>query len=991
MLSAILIFCALPVGADPAADKSFETHIRPLLEKHCISCHGPNKQKGGLRLDSSLAMIQGGDNGSALAADHLEKSLFLQVVRYDGEIKMPPAGKLKPAEIARLEQWVRAGAAWPAAAKTPAPATAAAKPAANPLPWWGSRPMASAPPSLPAGIHPIDYFLEKARKAAGVNAAPPASRRDLLRRLSFDLIGLPPTLAEIRAFERDTAADAFSKQVDRLLASPAYGEKWGRKWLDVARYADSNGMDENLAHGLAYRYRDWVIDAINADLPYDRFLTMQIAGDLLAPVADEKEMRKRLIATGFLSIGPKMLAEDDPVKMRMDIVDEQIDTLGQAFMGMTLGCARCHDHKFDPISTADYYALAGIFKSTDTMETYSVVARWRERPLVGPAAEKKLDQEKSDLEKSKKKLEDERRRVRSQRVEEEKKKASVYLSASKEALEAQSVRKLVQPGSTSLIVEAEDFARGNVRKDKDHYGKGIGVLVNLGPVPNFTEYDLQLDQPGYYRVWIRYAAADPRPIRVKVAGKIINDSAADQATGSWTPEGQQWFHVATMRSPKGAALVRLERDGAFPHIDKLAFEHHTLAPVQPANSETLATKKNLSHFLLKRVIGFRKDHAALSEADLAKEYSAQIGEIFKEEAALDSLIPEGVLKGLDEKKAELEKIQKKFDGLDMAMAVKDGKVEDVPVHIRGNHLTLGKPAPRGFPEVLRLPNSPALPTSHSGRLELANWLSRPDHPLTARVLVNRLWQGHFGTGLVRSVDNFGNLGESPSHPELLDWLAGELVKSGWSMKALHRLILTSAAWQQSTRWDAAAHQKDPDNRLLWRMDRRRLNAEEFRDAMLAVSAKLDSQGGGTLLGVEDRKYVTSTANQAYTGYTTTKRSIYLPVIRSALYDFFQVFDFPDPSAIHGERSVTVVPTQALFLLNGKLLDESAIALAKRFRPAKPELEAAAVASLLEELFGRPPQHAETERIHDFLARHPGDSWKGLCRVLLSSNEFLYLD
>lgn len=990
MLLKIIVLALLPAGVDPALNKSFETNIRPILEKHCISCHGPAKQKGGLRLESAQAMAKGGDNGPVVLSEHPEKSLFLQVIRYDGEMKMPPAGKLKPAEIAYLEQWIRTGAKWPEQpASNPGPVAGINAP--KPLPWWAKKSVEAGRVDFPNYVHPIDRFLGLARQKAGVSPAPPADRRTLLRRLSFDLTGLPPTPDEIRQFENDSSPDAFVRQIDRLLATNAYGEKWGRKWLDIVRYADSNGMDENLAHGPAWRYRNWVISAINRDLPYDKFLTWQIAGDLLPPVGNDEEMRGRLTATGFLSIGPKMLAEDDPMKMRMDIIDEQVDTIGQAFVGLTLGCARCHDHKYDPLTSADYYALAGIFKSTDTMENYSVVAKWLERPLIGPKEEQDRAKAIAQINQDRQALEKDRKELRTKRLQEEKNKVAAYLKASKDWLVSEPLRAKGQPGNQSLIVEAEDYEKGNVLKDRETYGVGIGVLVNRGELPNFTEYTVSLDKPGFYRIWLRYAAAEARPVQIRLDNQLITSQAADQATGSWTPESQKWFPVSMVPSPGKKVTVRLHRDGPFPHIDKLAFEHHSSIPGELVDEATFTKSRNISSVLLKRFIEYRKINSKWTESEIEKNAPDAAKGVFIDDASLDSLIDTEALKGFESRKVALDQRQKKVDSVPVVMAVKDGKVEDIPIHIRGNHMTLGKVVPRGFPEVFATSKGISLPKDKSGRLELAQWLTRPDHPLTARVMANRIWQGHFGTGIVRSVDNFGNLGEAPSHPELLDWLAREFTNRGWSIKEMHRLILTSQAWQQSTRWDSSNHLKDPDNRLLWRTERRRLNAEEFRDAMLAVSGKLDRQPAESLLGVADRSYVTSTANMAYNSYSLPKRSVYLPVVRSALFEFFQVFDFPDPSAMHGERSMTVVPTQALFLLNGNLLDESAQALAKRFQSEKGKDSKPALEQLILEVFGRKPKLGELEGIQNFLARHPGNSWKGLCRVLLSSNEFLYLD
>ncbi len=380
-----------------AAGDRFEKKVRPLLADRCWTCHGPEKQKGGLRLDSGEGVARGGDTGPAIVAGKPEESLLIEAVRYQGDLKMPPKGKLSDAEVAELTDWVRGGAAWPGVEKPrPSQSASGTSPASEGTrPFWAFQPLRDPkPPAVRSGAEsnsPIDQFLRSALERAGLAPAPPAEKRTLLRRATFDLTGLPPTPEDVDAFLADTSPDAFAKVVDRLLASPRYGERWGRHWLDLARYADSNGMDENVAYSNAFRYRDYVIRAFNEDKPYVEFLKEQIAGDLLALSGDEAIDRGRLAATGFLVLGPKMLAEDDPVKMEMDIIDEQVDTVGRVFMGLTMGCARCHDHKFDPIPTTDYYGMAGIFKSTRTMANHKVVAMWHERPIA-------TDSEKSALE-----------------------------------------------------------------------------------------------------------------------------------------------------------------------------------------------------------------------------------------------------------------------------------------------------------------------------------------------------------------------------------------------------------------------------------------------------------------------------------------------------------------------------------------------------------------------------------------------------------------
>jgi hypothetical protein len=540
-------------------------------------------------------------------------------------------------------------------------------------------------------------------------------------------------------------------------------------------------MDENLAYVNAWRYRDYVIRSFNNDKPYDAFVREQLAGDLM-PGGTATERAERITATGFLVIGPKMLAEDDPVKMRMDILDEQLDTLGQAFMGLTLGCARCHDHKFDPITAHDYYGIAGIFYSTKTMKNHSVVAAWNERVIGDTTATTTL---------------------------------------------AEHEKKLATARAELVTVQKPAFA----------------ALAGFATVP----------------------------------------------------------------------LTKVARD---------------------------------------KITAIEKSKPPVTEV----------------------------------------------------MAVEDHtKVEDLRIHLRGNHLTLGPVAPRRVLRVVAGDAKPQFGTGRSGRLEFAEWLTRPEHPLTARVMANRIWAGHFGSGLVRSTDNFGNLGDRPTHPELLDWLATEFVRAKWSIKHMHRVIVTSSAYRMSTQAEPSAFLKDPENKLLSHFNKRRLEAEEIRDGMLATSGLLDPAMGGTLLKATPRQYVTSTANRNYEGYNTPRRSVYLPVIRSAVYDVLQTLDFPDPSVPNGQRPATTIPTQALLMLNSKLADQTADALAKILL-ALPGDDTARMKDAYQRVYGRAPTTAEVEKVLSYLkkaedaaepkltpAERQHRAWRGLCRVLLASNEFVFVE
>jgi hypothetical protein len=781
----LLLLVSGACGAEPNAEDSartfFEKRVRPVLVARCFKCHGSDsKAKGGLRVDSRAALLRGGDRGPALHPGKPEESLLIRALHHDGEVKMPPRSKLPAREIADLTTWIKTGAAWPNDRSIIEFPHTEGRVEFTPeqKAFWAFQPPRA--PTIPRvqDTHwvrsPLDAFILAQLEAKGLRPAPLADKRTLIRRATFDLIGLPPTPDEVEAFVRDDSPEAFARVIDRLLASPHYGERWGRHWLDVARYADSNGMDENLVQANAWRYRDYVIAAFNRDKPYDRFVREQLAGDLL-PAADPQSAAEQIIATGFLSLGPKMLAEDDPVKMQMDIVDEQIDTVGRTFLGLTLGCARCHDHKFDPIPTADYYSLAGIFKSTKTMDNFRVVARWHERPLGTP----------------------------------------------------------------------EEIARQHEQQKK---------------------------------------------------------------------------------------------------IDAKRREIDAAAKRPKENEEKL-----------KRL------------------------------------------------RSELRELEKGKQELPAAMAVEEGSVGNVRIHLRGSHWTLGREVPRRFPQILADDRQTSLDGKRSGRRQLAEWLTRADHPLTGRVMVNRVWHWHFGRGLVGTTDNFGRLGERPVNQPLLDWLTLRVIEGGWSIKALHRQIMLSNTYQMSATPDAEASRVDPENRLRWRWDRRRLEAEEVRDALLAVSGQLDTALGGSLLQGNNRAYVPGYPNSRYNRYDSRRRSVYLPVLRSDLYAVFQAFDFADPSTPSGERATTTVAPQALFMLNSKLVREQTRSLASfMLRRGEDTLR---LRWLYVSSLGRPPTSAEIARALAFvgraeqlLAREKLDAgerrlraWQAFCQVIVASNEFIYVE
>jgi cytochrome c553 len=706
---------------DPA--EFFEKSVRPLLATRCLECHGAKDPESGLRLDARDNMFRGGENGPVVVPGEPEKSLLITAIHYpeDG-IQMPPEGKLSDQQIAVLTTWVKIGAPWP---ESTAPIRAAApeqtfeiKP--EDRAFWSFQPIAVAPvPSVKDDAWPkrdTDRFILARLEAASLAPSPPAEKRTLIRRATFDLTGLPPTPEEVAAFLADNSSDAFGKVVERLLESPHYGERWARHWLDIARYGEDQAHTfQSRKYPQGFRYRDWLIQSFNRDLPYDEFIKQQIAADLLPG----ENKRERLPALGFFALGPVYYGD----RQKLDQYDDRIDTLTRGFLGLTVACARCHDHKFDPISTADYYSLTGVIASTEYVE----------EPLVSPEEVEAADKSLSEAEKKNK-------------------------------------------------------------------------------------------------------------------------------------------------------------------VKKYPFIH------------------------------------ALKEAE---------------------------------------------------------KPVTMRIHIRGSAESLGDEARRRFVSIL----SPAEPTPFehgSGRLELAEAIASRDNPLTARVMVNRIWKHHFGEGLVQTPSNFGSLGERPTHPELLDYLAARFMASGWSIKELHREIMLSAAYQQSSGYDSAKTAVDPENRLVWRMSRRRLEVEAWRDAMLAVAGTLDRTIGGPSSELAD-------ANNR-------RRTMYAVVSRHRLDDLLRLFDFPDPNLTSDKRPETTVPQQQLFVLNSEFMVNNAKALAAQLAAAGDD-DLARIRAAFVRLYCREPSEREVQLAMAYLtadearggnganaaASEKLTRWEQYAQVLLGANEFMYVD
>ena len=833
-----LLFAPLALLAAGDDDLFFESKVRPVLIKRCYDCHSTEKKtKGGLALDTRAGWQHGGDNGPAIVPGDLTKSLVIKAVRYlDKDFAMPPKSRLPADEVAILEEWVKRGA--------PDPRTDDAAKAAKPKrsidleagrKFWAFQPVAN--PTAPAvkdsvwPKDPVDRFLLAKIEAKGLKPAGDADRHTWIRRVSLDLTGLPATAEEVIAFANDNSDAAYAKVVDRLLASPAYGERWARHWLDLTGYADMIGTSNEVFAEHAWRYRDYLIQAFNQDKPFDLFIKEQLAGDLM-PASSPEQRASQLVATGFLMVGDLEIVNPDKAKMETDHIDTQLIKIGGAFLGMTMGCARCHDHKFDPVGLEDYYGMAGMLRSS--------------------------------------------------------------------------------PSSGKMV--------------------GFGVWSTIRSVP-LPESPAQL--------------AERQKAEAEHAAKLTAHKAEQ----------------ARLTEENNAVVAKLAA------LEKTPKATVAAAPTpKPSPEQDALTKR-------------RDEIAALLKT---KASEIQHAEFFKSKAP-------------------------------KAFAMQDDvKPADMPIYVRGNPYAPAAVVPRGALRVASWDKFPAIPAGQSGRLQLAEWIADRRNPLTARVTVNRLWQKLFGEGLVRSVDYFGERGERPSHPELLDHLATRFMADGWSQKRFLRGLALSHTYRLTSANHAEGLSLDPENRLFWRMNRQRLEAEAIRDSLLKVSGELAAKSGGPSLALE---IIENTGALAAAGINPPsyhhrksrpsqefERTVYLPVMRngpSSADKIRSFFDFVDPASITGQRNQTVMPTQSLFLLNNDLVRKRAGALAKQLIAAHAN-EDARLESLWLRAWNRPITAEERTNARNFLQeitpllktpRAPDAletaRWQELCHTLLASNAFIY--
>lgn len=818
-----------PVSIDSKRD-FFELTIRPLLVEKCASCHsGEPDAESSLSVVSRRALLGGGDFGPAIVPGHADDSLLIHAVkRIHKELRMPPddVDALSRSEVSALERWINQGAIWPnddtVSPARPDVVGASSSELAESSHWSLLPRDVVEPPDVDGprwGENAIDSFLEAKRRDVGLSASGRADRRTLIRRATFDLTGLPPTPAEVDAFVGDSGGDriAFARVVDRLLASKHYGERQGRQWLDVARYADTQGDVGDIPIPTAYLYRNWVIDSFNSDMPFDSFLQAQIAGDILArDCSDRDKARSLVIATGFLALSRRFgNTKKDDINLT---IEDTLDTIGRGVLGLTLRCARCHDHKFDPILQTDYYGLYGIFEST----VY---------PWMGMSNEKSP----SDL--------------------------------------APAV-----PGADSQ------------RKANEYW-----ALI--------TRYEYQINN--HFRPWLKPTLDEYRAVTRQLE--------------------------ASESSEKGELLKRLRS---------------------------------------------RRE-------ELLNRHSGRFREL--------------MIHGLNWIKSEKKRLAEN-PGIEFVFGVSEGQAHDARLHRRGNRRTPGPIVPRRFPVVLTGPKSVEISLG-SGRLELASWLTRPEHPLTARVIVNRIWKQHFGRGLVSTADNFGRQGEAPSHPGLLDWLADRFVRDGWSLKTLHRHIMQSSTYALDSHGRSSDHIKaDPENVYLWRFARRRLDAEEIRDSMLAVSGRLDRTQGGPHPFKPWHAVRYSLNRPFHDEFPTNRRSVYLMTQRLFRDSFLGLFDGPDTNSSTSDRNSASIPSQALYLMNSPFVKQQAEALARRLANEADD-EQQQITRLYRLTLGRVPEDDERELSTTFLslyrdaagAKNDDDGLAALCRTMLTSNEFFFVD
>jgi hypothetical protein len=937
---AILLTGGSSWAADPTADRQrlefFELKIRPVLVQHCYECHAADSKtlRGGLLVDSRQGLLLGGESGAAVVPGKPEESRLISALRHE-DFEMPPKEKLSQAIIRDFEKWITDGAEDPRLASTEV-----AKPSSIDIEagrkHWAYQPLRT--PVIPAvknsswPSNDIDHFVLAGLEAAKMQPGPDAEKFILVRRIYFDLIGLPPRPEEITQFINDKSPLAYENLVDQLMASPRFGERWGRHWLDVARFAESMSLRGKLLK-YAWRYRDYVIEAFNSDQPYNQFLTQQLAGDLLES-SSVAAQRQGLIATTFLVMGDTLLENQNKTQLDMDVVDEQLDVIGKGLLAQTITCARCHDHKFDPIPTSDYYAMAGILKNVQALK-HSNVSTTMEIPLPFTEAVQR---------------ESEIHNLSVAKVENE-------IIALKSRLDPQSETafpKVVSASSLAGIVVDDDDVKivgkwTHSVYSKHYVGKGYIHDDNKEKGAKTLTYIPELAD-GEYEVRFAYSWGGGRASNVPVeifsaAGKglVVVDMRKEP------PLNRRFVSLGTYRftaNQQNRVLISNEGTNGIVTADALQF--------LPVNKDAVTTRSASQ---------VAKELAAVEQQELKKKISTLTAELSR----------------LNKQKPVPEMVNS---------AVEKSKPTDLKIHIRGSIDNLGAIAPRGVLQVANYGPAPEMPTSSSGRLELAQWIVDPANPLTSRVMVNRVWHWLIGAGLVRTVDNFGTTGESPSHPALLDHLAVQFVEQGWSVKKLIRTIVLSRTYRLSS--SRGTQQQDPENRLLTHMNRRRLDAESLRDTMLAVGGTLELEMGGSTFPVN------LTTDVGFR-FQEPRRSVYVPVFRSSLPELFEVFDFANPSLVTGRRDVSTVAPQALFMMNHVFVRTQARLTAERLLRQSELTAVDRIDHAYLQILGRHATQTEVSLSQQFLKsvidtteKGPIEAWTQMVQSMFLTIEFRYI-
>jgi hypothetical protein len=855
------------VCADEKTD-FFEAKIRPVLVEQCQSCHSAQaaqnkKLQGSLLLDSREGLLQGGDSGPAIVPGKPKDSLLLQTIHYDGDIQMPPKGKLAANIVADFEKWIADGAI------DPRTSTATEKKgidlAKEREAWAFQKPKEHTPPKVAESVVPIrndiDAFIQAKWQEKKLTPAPLADKRTLIRRVTFDLIGLPPTPEAVDEFLNDNSPDAFAKVVERLLASPQYGERYARIWLDVARYAEDQAHTfGNKPKKNAYLYRDWVIEALNTDMPYDRFVMLQIAGDQMS--TPELTPFTKLAGLGFLGLGAEYYKNTAREQAIADELDDRVDTLTRGFLGLTVSCARCHDHKFDPIPQIDYYSIAGIFNGSNLTEAQ-----------LGTPEEIQQYAEAMKLVKT----------------QEDAIKLLLKSTMKKAAIEA-------APKATQYIIAAKKIAALS--------GSAANTLT-----------DELVKTEGLNRVFLdRWVKILPKLASSKSVLKELSSQDTDKLMKS-IDEAAQAYATGNSSKEHAELIAALFTDAQAPFV--------------------------------------------VEEAEIEKGLMTETEDKAK----------------LVEMRSEADRRKKELPPTPSTAHVLSGGGKGMNLFIRGNPLNKGEPAPKGFLQVLT--RAPSTAKDYT-RLDLANAIASPENPLTARVIVNRIWQAHFGRGLVFTPSNFGKLGEPPSHPELLDTLAAKFMANGWSMKWLHHEIVNSSTYQLAS---SGSNSADPANVYLWRAERRRLDVEAWRDSLLNVAGNLDDTIGGPTFDLRDA--------------AIRRRTIYAKISRHDLNGLLRLFDFPDANVTADKRTETTVPQQQLFALNSEFMTNQAKVFAERIaKSASNDEERILFAYRV--AFARAPTNREQELALKFVQGTPAKEdkltrWQQYAQILLASNEMMYLD